>query len=249
MVTEDPWRRLRAFTPARIALGRAGNAIPTAELLAFQLAHAQARDAVHLPLDVAGTISQLQTRNLPSVSLHSAARDRLKYLLRPDLGRQLDQESRARLPQGRYDAVFIVADGLSALAVHRHAVCLLDAILPKLAGWQLAPVCVVEQGRVAIGDEIGERVGAALAVMLIGERPGLSAPDSLGVYLTYGPRVGATDAQRNCISNIREQGLSYGAAAERLFYLMTEARRRKLSGIGLKDDSRRQTSVGLLLQS
>src|SRR6185437_1367813 len=139
------------------------------------------------------------------------------YLRRPDLGRRLDRPSRDCLASSEYDVVFVIADGLSALAVHRHAAPLLDAIRPKLAAWKIAPICVVEQGRVAIGDEIGERLGATLAVVLIGERPGLSAPDSLGIYVTYGPRIGATDAHRNCISNVREQGLSYDVAAERLY--------------------------------
>ena len=237
MVTENPWGRLRTLTPARIALGRAGHAIPARELLAFQLAHARARDAVHLRLDVADIVSQLRARRLPQVLLHSAAPDRLTYLRRPDLGRRLDEASQGRLVRAEPDVAFVVADGLSALAVHRHAAPLLDATLPKLAGWSIAPVCVVEQGRVAIGDEIGECLGATLVVALIGERPGLSAPDSLGVYLTYGPRVGATDAQRNCISNIHDQGLSYAVAAGRLYFLLSEARRRKLSGIALKDDA------------
>jgi ethanolamine ammonia-lyase small subunit len=237
MVIENPWTRLRALTPARIALGRAGHAIPTREVLAFQLAHARARDAVHLGLDVADMVAQLRARNLTPLLLHSEAPDRITYLRRPDLGRRLDRASRSRLASSEYDLAFVIADGLSALAVHRHAAPLLDAIWPKLDGWNIAPVCVVEQGRVAIGDEIGERLGAKLAVVLIGERPGLSAPDSLGIYLTYGPLVGATDAQRNCISNIRDQGLSYATAAERLYFLLSEARRRKLSGVALKEDS------------
>lgn len=232
----DPPLRLREWTPARVALGRAGCSIPTAELLAFQLAHARARDAVHLPLDVSGLALQLQARQLDYLALHSAAPDREAYLSRPDLGRTLDESSREGLRPGPYDAVFVIADGLSALAVHRHGVALLDAILPQLADWRVAPVAIVEQGRVAIGDEIGERLGAEVAAVLIGERPGLSSPDSLGVYLTFGPRRGRTDAERNCISNIHEQGLNYEAAARRLVFLMREARRRKLSGVALKED-------------
>lgn len=234
---EDEWGSLRTLTPARIALGRAGHAIPARELLAFQLAHARARDAVHLGLDVTDLVAQLRNRDLAPIVLRSEAHDRLVYLRRPDLGRRLDRASQERLERAGYDVAFVLADGLSALALHRHAVPLLDAILPKLAGCRIAPICIVEQGRVAAGDEVGERLGAALAVVLIGERPGLSSPDSLGIYLTYAPRVGATDAERNCISNIRDQGLAYDAAARRLFFLLSESRRRKLSGVALKDDS------------
>ena len=221
--------RLRDFTPARVGLGRAGNSLPTRDLLDFQLAHARARDAVHAKLEPASLL-------LEGVRVASAAPDRTTYLRRPDLGRKLNATSRALLqaqPSGGFDAVFVVADGLSALAVHRHAKPLLDAVLPRLQGWHLAPVVIAEQARVAIGDEIGELLGARLAVVLIGERPGLSSPDSLGIYLTWEPRPGRTDAERNCISNIRAEGLSYAAAAENLIFLMTEARVRKLSGVRL----------------
>lgn len=217
--------RLRDFTPARVALGRAGDSLPTRELLDFQLAHARARDAVYARLDPASL-------QLDGIHVGSAAPDRTAFLRRPDLGRKLNEESRQRLAKGDYDAVFVVADGLSALAVHRHAKLLLEAVLPRVTGWRLGPLVIAEQARVALGDEVGFLSGARLAVVLIGERPGLSSPDSLGVYLTWDPRPGRTDAERNCISNIRAEGLSYPAAADRLLYLMTEARSHKLSGIG-----------------
>jgi ethanolamine ammonia-lyase small subunit len=223
---------LRSFTPARVGLGRTGHSLPTAELLRFEWDHAQARDAVWEELDPASL-------GLPHILLRSAAGDRGTYLRRPDLGRILGVESRARLERGSYDAALVLADGLSAAAVQRHAVPLLDQLLPRLAEeeWKLAPHTVVLQGRVAIGDEIGERLGARIVVVLIGERPGLSSPDSLGVYLTWDPRLGRTDAQRNCISNIRTEGISYRDAAHRLHFLMREARRRALTGVELKEDA------------
>ena len=178
---------LRMFTPARVALGRSGHSLPTSELLRFQLDHARARDAVYCELD-SGAIS------LPHVVLHSAARDRATYLRRPDLGRTLHADSRAQLVRGDYDATIVVSDGLSAPAIHHHAELLLDALLPRLADWRLAPLSVVLQGRVAIGDEVGEALGARMVVVLIGERPGLTSPDSLGIYLTWDPRLGRTDA-------------------------------------------------------
>lgn len=244
-VAENPWGFLRRFTDARIALGRAGVSLPTAPHLAFQRAHALARDAVHMRLDVQALATELEARGYDSLCLSSAAPDRAVYLQRPDLGRRLDEASRERLEvlaaglQGRPDIAFVIADGLSAQATQRHAVPLLDAIRPSLQQGKLtiAPVILVEQGRVAVADEIGALLGASLAVLLVGERPGLSSPDSLGVYLTFGPRVGRTDAQRNCISNIRREGLSYRAAAHKLHYLITEALRRKLSGVDLKDES------------
>lgn len=220
---------LKQFTPARVETGRSGHSLPTAELLRFQLDHARARDAVYEEFDAA-------SMGRPHLLLHSAAPDRATYLRRPDLGRKLSEESRARLTRGNCDAVLVVADGLSAPAVHRHAGPLLDALLPMLEGWRLAPLVVVLQGRVAIGDEIGEALAAKQSVVLIGERPGLTSPDSLGVYLTWAPRVGRTDAERNCISNVRAEGISYGLAARKLHFLMQEARVRKLSGVGLKEE-------------
>jgi ethanolamine ammonia-lyase small subunit len=233
-------RRLGDYTPARVELGRAGGSLPTRALLEFQLAHAKARDAVRLPLAVNSLVVELKQKSITSIPLTSAARDRGEYLRRPDLGRRLSDDSRERLAavRAQHDAVFVIADGLSALAVHRHAVPLLELLLRDL-DWRVAPVVIVEQGRVAIGDEIGQLLGARMAVVLIGERPGLSSPDSLGVYLTWQPRPGLTDAERNCISNIRAEGLSYAAAAHKLLFLMNESRRLKLSGIRLKEDAAR----------
>ncbi len=238
-------KSLRDYTPARVDLGRTGHSLPTRELLDFQLAHAQARDAVHLPLDANSLAVELNQKNISSITLASAAPDRTTYLHRPDLGRQLNADSRERIAKlkSTYDAAFVIADGLSALAVHRHATPLLEAILPKL-DWNLAPVAIVQQGRVAIGDEIGEILGAKLAVVLIGERPGLSSPDSLGIYLTWNPRPGRTDAERNCISNVRADGLSYPLAAHKLLFLMNEARRLKLSGVPLKEGAQALPSHG-----
>jgi len=223
---------LRQFTTARVAQGRTGHSLPTAELLRFQLDHARARDAVHEPLDPASL-------GLPHVLLKSAAHDRETYLRRPDLGRTLSDDSRERLQKGDHDAAIVIADGLSATAVHRHAAALLHELTPLLARetWRLAPLFVVLQGRVAIGDEIGELTGAAQVVALIGERPGLTSPDSLGIYLTWAPRRGRTDAERNCISNVRTEGVCYAAAARTLHFLMSEARVRKLSGVALKADA------------
>ena len=222
---------LRSFTPARVGLGRTGHSVPTTELLRFQLDHARARDAVYEELDPASI-------SAPHIVLRSAARDRATYLRRPDLGRVLSDESRARLEKGAYDAAIVIADGLSAPAVHRHAAPLLAELMPQLAehGWQVAPLTVVLQGRVAVGDEIGQRLGARLVVVLIGERPGLTAPDSLGIYLTWDPRPGRTDAERNCISNVRLEGVGYAAAAQRLLLLMLAARARRLSGVALKEE-------------
>jgi ethanolamine ammonia-lyase small subunit len=226
---------LRSYTPARIGLQRTGVSLATRPLLDFQLAHARARDAVHAAIDVRMLCDELRRCGLVALSLESQAKDRLTYLRRPDLGRALSADSAALLTAGDYDVVFVVADGLSALAVERHAVQLLRAVLPLIADWRLAPVCVVEQGRVAIGDAIGEALGARLAVVLIGERPGLSSPDSLGVYITWEPRRGRQDAERNCISNIREEGLGYAQAAARLQHYMKESSRLQLTGLGLKD--------------
>ncbi|MEX3785020.1 ethanolamine ammonia-lyase subunit EutC [Paraburkholderia sp. BR14374] len=237
---KDPWNALRRFTRARIALGRAGNSLPTAPLLAFNLAHAQARDAVHHPLDADALHAQLQEQGFNTLDVHSAAPDREHYLRRPDLGRRLSDESRttlARLPTQLNDVLFVIGDGLSAFAASKQAVPLLQAIHPKLADWTIGPVVVARQARVALGDEIGELLDAKIVVMLIGERPGLSSPDSLGIYITYAPKVGCSDAQRNCISNVRPEGLDYPQAAHKLHYLLTQARTLRLTGVGLKDDS------------
>ncbi|MGY2683693.1 ethanolamine ammonia-lyase light chain [Pseudomonas tolaasii NCPPB 2192] len=246
---ENPWLELRRLTPARIALGRTGTSIPTRAQLDFQFAHAQARDAVHLPFDHAGLSSQMAERGRESLLLHSAAVDRHMYLQRPDLGRRLSDESAQSLRDyaaahpGGVDLAVVVADGLSALAVHKHTLPFLTRMEEQThaEGWSLSPVILVEQGRVAVADEVGQLLGAKMVVILIGERPGLSSPDSLGLYFTYNPRVGLTDAYRNCISNVRLEGLSYGMAAHRLLYLMKEACRRQLSGVNLKDEAQVQT--------
>jgi len=247
--SQNPWLELRRLTPARIALGRTGTSLPTGAQLDFQYAHAQARDAVHLPFDHAGLSSQLAERGRDSLLLHSAAVDRHSYLQRPDLGRRLSDESARTLLDyasanpGGVDLAVVVADGLSALAVHRHTLPFLARMEEQTnaEGWSLSPVILVEQGRVAVADEIGQLLGAKMVVILIGERPGLSSPDSLGLYFTYQPKVGLTDAYRNCISNVRLEGLSYGMAAHRLLYLMREACRRQLSGVNLKDEAQVQT--------
>lgn len=241
---EDPWEHLKKFTSARIALGRAGGSLPTRELLKFQLAHANARDAVHWPFDGAQLAGQIKNLGPPTIELHSAAGDRTTYLQRPDLGRRLDDESRLKLQDAAAkaepaDLVIVVSDGLSALAAHRQVVPVLESLLPLLLqdNWKIAPIVLVRHGRVAIEDEIGVILGTQFALMLLGERPGLGSPDGLGAYLVYGPRPGLTDAQRNCVSNIRPEGLPPPAAARTLHYLLTEARARKLSGVALKDES------------
>ncbi|WP_248805492.1 ethanolamine ammonia-lyase subunit EutC [Pseudomonas sp. MWU13-2100] len=246
---DNPWLQLRRLTPARIALGRTGTSLPTSAQLDFQFAHAQARDAVHLPFDHAGLSTQLAERGRETLLLHSAADDRHSYLQRPDLGRKLNAASAQLLKEhaaahpGGVDLAIIVADGLSALAVHRHTLPFLTRLEEQIQaeGWSTSPVILVEQGRVAVADEIGELLGAKMTVILIGERPGLSSPDSLGLYFTYNPKVGLTDAYRNCISNVRLEGMSYGMAAHKLLYLMKEACRRQLSGVNLKDEAQVQT--------
>ncbi|WP_304525931.1 ethanolamine ammonia-lyase subunit EutC [Halomonas sp. I5-271120] len=249
-VTDNPWHHLRQFTDARIGLGRAGISLPTARSLEFQLAHARAQDAVHLPLDVEALCQNLEAldglkASLPIKRLHSRVPDRLTYLQRPDWGRRLDEASLQRLraaddaPQTAYDLAITVVDGLSSLAVQQNAAPFLDALTQTFAdddqAWSLAPLSVVEQGRVAIGDEVGELLNARAVLVLIGERPGLSSPDSLGLYMTWGPAVGLTDAYRNCISNVRPAGLSFADASRRLLYLLRESRAKGLSGVNLKD--------------
>lgn len=234
------WRTLRTLTPARIALARSGCALTTAEVLRFGLAHARARDAVQVALDVAQLQRDLGAAGFDSVCVHGAARDRLQYLLRPDLGRRLGAGGREVLQAAAaaVDVCLVLADGLSAGAVQRHALPVVDAFRALAqARWTLAPVVIATQGRVALGDEIGDCLQARLVAVLIGERPGLSAPDSLGIYLTHGPRRGRTDAERNCISNVRPEGLSYTEAARRMAWLVQEALRRQLTGVALKDES------------
>jgi len=241
LVQPNPWTHLRAFTDARIALGRAGNSQTTDAVLAFGVAHAQARDAVHLRLDSAAVAAALEQAGFTALAVHSAAADRTEYLRRPDLGRRLDDASRTRLgalPAQPFDVVFVIADGLSALAAQSHGVPLLCCVRDRLPrDWSIGPVVIARQSRVALGDEIGALLGARQVVMLIGERPGLSSPDSLGIYLTYAPRVGRSDAERNCISNVRPAGLAYDQAASRLVFLLNGALALGRSGVDLKDDT------------
>lgn len=240
-MSENLWLQLRRFTHARIALGRAGDSLPTNRLLELGMAHAQARDAVLKTINVEAVADQLKAAGFDSVSAHSAALNRAAYLGRPDLGRRLDEASRERLSNLHLsrlpDVAFVIADGLSAVAAERHAVPVLRLTCATLAGWQIGPVIVAEQARVALGDEIGELLDAELLVMMLGERPGLSSPDSLGIYITYRPRVGKTDAERNCISNVRHEGLSYELAAHKLHLLLNSARKLTMTGVGLKDVS------------
>jgi ethanolamine ammonia-lyase small subunit len=240
----DPWHALRVLTPARIALGRAGTSLPTRAHLDFQLAHARARDAVHDGLDIGRLRDDLHGAGLDSLDVRSAAPDRATYLQRPDRGRRFEPASRARLAAaaapGGVGAVLVVADGLSARAAQAHAVAVLAVLVPRLldAGWHLAPIVIAQQARVALADEIGAALDARLVAVLLGERPGLGAPHSLGAYLTWDPRPGRTDAERNCVSNIRPEGLVPALAADRLAYLMLESARRRLSGVALRDDVR-----------
>ncbi|MES2883771.1 MAG: ethanolamine ammonia-lyase subunit EutC [Pseudomonadota bacterium] len=233
VVTRDDWPELRAFTPARLALGRAGSSLPTAEVLAFQLAHAQARDAVWTPLDVPALAVRLEADGWRTQAVQSAAADRHAYLARPDWGRRLHADSRAALQPSpaAFDVVFVISDGLSSTATQRHAAPLLQALRPLLQDLHLAPLIIAVQARVALADEVGEALQAQLAVSLIGERPGLSSPDSLGAYVTYAPRVGLTDAARHCLSNIRLEGLGYQAAATQLAALIHAALKDQCSGV------------------
>lgn len=250
IVVNNPWDKLRQYTPARIALGRAGTSLPTKPHLEFQLAHARARNAVHHELDVGRLEGTLVARGYEVRVLHSAAGDRPTYLQRPDKGRRLDDESRDAVahmecPAEGYDVVFVIGDGLSSFAIEENAAPFLDVILPPLVEqkWQIAPLVIVREARVAVGDEVGELLGAGMVVVLIGERPGLSSPDSMGVYMTLKPRVGLTDEARNCISNVRREGMSYEVAAHKLLYLMTEARKRGHSGVQLKDEAETLSSA------
>ena len=227
--------KLSDYTPARVGLGITGESLPTAALLDFRLAYARARDAVHFPLNAPALAAEMAQCGWPAPVLCSAAANRDEYLRRPDKGRCLSESSAAVVGghKGSHAIAIIVADGLSALAVHRHAVPLLKEVAPsgEHSFW------IVQQGRVAIGDPIGELLQAELAIVMIGERPGLSTPDSLGIYVTWAPRVGRSDAERNCISNIHGLGLSYEQAAHRLAFLVSSARARKLSGVGLKEEA------------
>jgi ethanolamine ammonia-lyase small subunit len=262
-VIENPWATLKQFTSARIALGRSGISIPTHEQLKFQLAHAQARDAVHHPLDVSKLCSDLKQAfssiSSECIALHSAAIDRTTYLKRPDFGKRLSPVSREllldystdkkRTPNTfDYDVAFVIVDGLSALAIETNALRFLQIACTDLQPekFKIAPFCVVEQGRVAIGDEIGELLRAKLVVVMIGERPGLSSPASMGIYLTWHPKVGLTDESRNCISNIHSCGLSDTIASMKLRYLVAQAHKRGLSGVALKDETSPKQALGAL---
>ncbi|AUG55967.1 ethanolamine ammonia-lyase subunit EutC [Thalassospira marina] len=245
----DPWSRLRVHTSARIGLGRVGDGLPTSQLLEFQMAHARARDSVHMPFEGENLARDIAGLGLPVVPVQSRAANRAEYLQRPDYGRTLDEDSKARLlsvqgnaateglAAGDYDVVFILADGLSARAVHENGAEMLRQSLGLLdESWKIGPVVIASQARVALGDEIARRLQAKISIILIGERPGLSSADSLGAYLTWAPKPGCSNAQRNCISNIRPAGFPLGEAARKLVYLMAEARKNGLSGVHLKDN-------------
>lgn len=255
VVTRNPWDKLREFTSARIALGRSGNSVPTDELLSFQLDHALAMDAVHCTLNVDSLVAQLsdsysilkQTLE-PPVVVTSKVTDRFMYLQRPDLGRQLDEASWNTLEaigkehNTELDLAIVIADGLSSVAIQNHALPVISRLVSLMSGdeehqWNLAPIAIVKQGRVAVGDDVGECFNAKAVLVLIGERPGLTSPDSMGMYLTWGAKRGSKDSDRNCISNVRPQGLNYDDACQRAFYLLKEARRLQLSGVNLKDRS------------
>ena len=246
----DPWRPLRTFTGARIALGRAGSSLPTRAHLDFQLAHARARDAVNVPLNADGLESDLRAIGLDALHLNSLAANRGEYLQYPDRGRRLASQSvdhiRSTAAGADADIALVVADGLSATAVQRHAAPFLAEFMPvlKQRGYTGSPIAIVHQGRVAVGDAVAVAMGCRMAAVLIGERPGLSSPDSMGIYFTFEPVEGCPDAGRNCISNIHGSGLGYGAAADTLIYLATEADRLGLSGVDLKDESASVTPVG-----
>lgn len=248
-IIENPWALLKDYTDARIGLGRSGVSIPTSHSLAFQLAHAQAQDAVHLPLDVENIVEQLFINDINKetspILLHSQAINRTTYLQRPDLGRRLDKNSSEILKKIKandntfYDLSIVIVDGLSSLAIKENAINFIKKLMIALKEdkqkWNLSPFSIVQQGRVAVGDEVGELLKAKISIVLIGERPGLSSPDSLGLYLTWNPKVGLSDASRNCISNIRSEGLSYEEAVKKTMYLLKESRRLELSGVNLKD--------------
>jgi len=240
-VNHDPWRYLKGHTAARIALGRTGVSLPTHEILDFGLAHAMARDAVHLPLDVAALCAELAQADFATIAVESAVNNRQTYLLRPDLGRRLSEQSAASLtahPHKGFDLVILIGDGLSSMAIKSHALPMLQALRKHIpAEWKVAPVVVASQARVALSDDVGSLLQAKLVLMLVGERPGLSSPDSLGMYLTYAPKVGRADSERNCISNVRPEGLQYEAAAYKAIWLAREALRLQCTGIALKDES------------
>jgi len=235
IVELDPFARFRSATRARIGLGRCGDGIPTAANLDLQLAHARARDAVHGAVDFDAMAERL--RPLDTIRVRSRCEGRAQYLARPDLGRRLDPADLERLSGGPFDVAFVIGDGLSAAAIEHHAEKVLTACLNRMGGLTVAPVVLAVQARVALADEIGEALGARLAVILIGERPGLSAPDSLGAYVTFAPKVGRMDSERNCVSNIHLDGLSYEGAADKIAWLVREAFALGLTGVGLKENA------------
>jgi ethanolamine ammonia-lyase small subunit len=239
---QDTWQFLQSFTPARIARGRAGHSLSTNELLKFQVDHAQARDAVYSILNVQEITASIgKSLELQIIHLKSEVNNRSQYLQRPDLGRTLSQSSREELMSVSHlesDICFVIADGLSAQAVNQNALPVLEKLIPKLKAinWKIAPICIVEQGRVAIADEIGFLLKSEIVVILIGERPGLSSPNSMGVYVTFHPHAGMTDESRNCVSNIRPEGMDFKEAVEKMLYLLIEMKSKKLSGVNLKDE-------------
>jgi len=250
MSDDAPWPELRRFTEARIGLGRAGSALPIREVLSFAMAHAQARDAVTTPMEWGPIAAEVSVAGLEALSVASAAGDRDVYLRRPDLGRRLSPESRELLAGKaaglRPDLVIVAADGLSSTGVVANAGALISALLPmaQKSGWIIGPVVLASQSRVALGDEVGEILNARAVLVLIGERPGLSSPDSLGAYLTFAPQVGRKDGERNCVSNIRAGGLSAAEGAFKIHWLLREAFRRGLTGVALKDESAFQLEGG-----
>ena len=254
-VTDNPWQSLRQFTSARIALGRAGTSIPTHEMLAFQLDHARAKDAVHRALNIEDMVKQLSkqenikqhTHDIP-MYLNSKVSNRFLYVQRPDLGRQLDEESWEKIQnyhdtnKANYDLSIVIADGLSSIAIQNHAAPVIDRLISLLYTdtehhWSVAPITIVSQGRVACGDDVGECFKAKITLILIGERPGLTSPDSMGLYVTWQPVRGKKDSSRNCISNIRPEGLGYEEACQKAYYLLKESFKRQISGVDLKDRS------------
>jgi ethanolamine ammonia-lyase small subunit len=239
-------RDLRHLTPARVGLGRAGASLPTSALLEFTLDQARARDAVHANFDIPAIFAGLDALGLATFQVSSHAQTRKDYLRRPDLGRKLDPASQDILETCRpCDLAIIIGDGLSPSAVNAHAVELIRALLARLGGIELGPIVVASGARVALGDQIGALLGARMAVILIGERPGLSAPDSLGAYLTFAPRIGCTDAMRNCVSNIHSSGLGYEEAALKIAWLIREGLARGVTGVMLKDESGVQGTTSL----
>ena len=238
----DAWHFLQKYTPARIARGRAGHSISTSELLKFQADHAQARDAVYSVIAIQELTQNLShIVSLPIISLKSEVKNRSQYLQRPDLGRTLSQASITILLNtecSESDICFVIADGLSAQAINDNALPMIENLLIGLEkiNWKIAPICLVEQGRVAIADEIGFLLKSEIVVILIGERPGLTSPNSMGAYITYHPKVGMTDESRNCVSNIRPEGMNFHMATDKILYVLTEMKTKKLSGVNLKDE-------------